>query len=418
MAQATRRSAMLLTGGALAGALGGCGGARIGRTATGSATTPSGTGSSSTDAKPSATASTPTYEPIGDGSTAHTGPQPNQPTLPPLVPGQAPPQFVVFSWDGAGDTDAGLLTHFRKVAKETGASMTLFLSGLYVLRGRDAKEYRPPRNAVGRSDIPFLSDASVRRTIEGIGAAWSEGHEIGTHFNGHFCSGPGSVANWSAADWESEIEQAMWMVTHWRTTTGWDDIPSLPFDYGKELIGSRTPCLLGQDNLLPTAAKLGWRYDSSLGGKQVWPSQFTGTTIWDLPLSQIPFPGHRYEVLAMDYNYMANQSGPQPTKDPTHHAKWGQEAYGALMAGHERALNGNRAPMIVGNHFEQWNGGVYMDAVEKSMRTMSQDKDTYLVSFRQLVDWLEAQDPLLLHALRALPIGSAPQGGWASFGAE
>lgn len=46
---------------------------------------------------------TPTPKAIGDGSTADTGPQPNQPDKPvPLQPGETPPQFVVFSWDGAG----------------------------------------------------------------------------------------------------------------------------------------------------------------------------------------------------------------------------------------------------------------------------------------------------------------------------
>ncbi|HNQ08546.1 MAG TPA: hypothetical protein PKH97_15335 [Tetrasphaera sp.] len=402
--ETSRRRAMLAGGAALTAALGGCGGG-LGPAAT-HATTPT--------HKP--TPASPTATPIGDGSTSDTGPQPNQPVLPDLVPGVAPPQFVVISWDGGGETDAALLTRFRAVAREIGASMTIFLSGLYTLRGVDAKDYRPPRNGVGRSDIPFLSDASVRRTIEGIGQAWLEGNEIGTHFNGHFCGGSGSVANWSPDDWRSEIDQAVWMVTHWRSTTGWADVPSLPFDYRTELIGGRTPCLLGQQGLIPTAATLGWRYDSSTGGRQVWPRLFDGTQVWNIPMSIVPFPGHTFEVIAMDYNYMANQSGPQPAKDPRHWVKWGKEARAALLAGHERALTGNRAPLIIGNHFEQWNGGVYMDAVEQAMRTMAAAPDTHLVSFKQLVRWLDRQDPILLKSLQALDVGAAPAGGWSAFG--
>ncbi len=46
---------------------------------------------------------------IGDGSTADTGKQPHQPGAPvPLEPGQTPPQFVIFSWDGAGEVGNGL----------------------------------------------------------------------------------------------------------------------------------------------------------------------------------------------------------------------------------------------------------------------------------------------------------------------
>ena len=40
---------------------------------------------------------------IGDGSTAYTGAQPHLPSPERLKPGQKPPQFVVFSWDGAGE---------------------------------------------------------------------------------------------------------------------------------------------------------------------------------------------------------------------------------------------------------------------------------------------------------------------------
>lgn len=407
MIRTNRRTALGLTGSALMAAMTGCTAA----TSLGGEAEPDASKAGSKQAK-----ATPKL--IGDGSTSDTGPQPHQPTLPDLRPGQAPPQFVVFSWDGGGETDAHLLTRFRKVAQDVGASMTIFLSGLYTLRGADASRYRPPRNGVGRSDIPFLSDESVRRTIEGVGAAWLEGHEIGTHFNGHFCVGSGSVGNWSSADWAQEIDQAMWMVEHWRTTTGWTDIPSLPFDYSKELMGSRTPCLLGSKTLIPTAAKLGWRYDSSTTGRQVWPTLFEGTQVWDLPMPQIPFPGHSFEVLAMDYNYMANQSGPQPSKDASKYPAWKDQALGALMAAHERAHTSNRAPLIIGNHFEQWNGGIYMDAVEEAMRSMAAASETHLVSFKQLVQWLDRQDPILLQHLRGYDVGVSPEGGWASFGAE
>ena len=36
-------------------------------------------------------------------------------------------------------------------------------------------------------------------------------------------------------------------------------------------------------------------------------------------------------------------------------------------------------------------------------------------SFRQLVDWLDAQDPQALAKMRTLGVGEAPKQGWASF---
>src|SRR4029450_8148824 len=47
---------------------------------------------------------------IGDGSTAYTGAQPHLPRPERLKPGQKPPQFVVFSWDGAGEDSQKLFS--------------------------------------------------------------------------------------------------------------------------------------------------------------------------------------------------------------------------------------------------------------------------------------------------------------------
>lgn len=348
---------------------------------------------------------------IGDGSTADTGPQPHQPPATRLRPGQRPPQFVVVSWDGAGETSAELLSHFRRVAHELNASMTLFLTGIYTLPAGKRQLYRPPRHPVGASDIGFFSERWVHATIEQVGKAWLDGHEVGTHFNGHFC-GTNGVSRWSPRDWDSEIDQAVALVQNWRTHTGFTDLPPLPFDYTKELIGARTPCLEGQRNLLRASRTRTWRYDSSGTGTQVWPTRLAGG-LWNLPLQAIPFPGHRFEVLSMDYNMMYNQSV-GPNGDPARRPTWRAQARDSFLAGFRRAYNTNRAPLVIGNHFERWNGGIYMAAVEDALRQMAQHPDVRFVSFRQLVDWLEAQDPRLLARLQALGVGQPPRHGWGA----
>ncbi|GAA4794003.1 MULTISPECIES: hypothetical protein [Streptomyces] len=362
-----------------------------------------------------ASPSKPAVRLIGDGSTADTGRQPHQPGRPvPLEPGQTPPQFVVFSWDGAGEVGNGLFPRFLELARNHGAAMTFFLSGIYLLPESRKSLYRPPNNSVGASDIGYLTDEHIRDTLANIRQAWLDGHEIGTHFNGHFCAGSGSVGNWSSADWRSEIDQAVKFVTEWRTNSGWKDLEPLPFDYRRELVGGRTPCLLGQDELLPTARRLGWRYDaSSPGGRQVWPDKRQG--LWDLPLQQVPFPGHSFEVLSMDYNMLANQSKNSTQGVPAKYPGWREQATGAYLAGFRRAYESNRAPLFIGNHFEQWNGGIYMDAVEESLKQMAGKKDVRLVSFRQFCDWLDVQDPRVLAKLRSLDVGQAPAGGWGTF---
>ncbi|MFG2147005.1 hypothetical protein ACGFRG_22795 [Streptomyces sp. NPDC048696] len=352
---------------------------------------------------------------IGDGSTADTGRQPHQPGKPlPLEPGETPPQFVIFSWDGAGEVGNGLFPRFLELARDHGASMTFFLSGLYLLPESRKSLYRPPNNPVGASDIGYLTDEHLRETLKCVREAWYDGHEIGTHFNGHFCAGPGSVANWSSAQWRSEVEQAVSFVTEWRTNTGRHDLEPLPFDYRRELIGGRTPCLLGQDSLLPVARQLGWRYDaSSPGGSQKWPQKREG--VWDLPLQAMPFPGHSFEVLSMDYNILANQSKNTTRGMPSNYPAWREQATRSYLAGFQRAYETNRAPLYIGNHFEEWNGGIYMDAVEEALKTMAGKKDVRLVSFRQFVDWLDVQHPAVLDKLRSLEVGQAPGGGWNAF---
>ncbi|MBK3626964.1 hypothetical protein ACWC9X_02100 [Streptomyces asoensis] len=350
---------------------------------------------------------------IGDGSTAYTGAQPHLPRPERLKPGQKPPQFVVFSWDGAGEDSQRLFSHFRKVSKANHATMTYFLSGVYMLPEAKADLYRPPQHSPGRSDIGFNDERGIADTVEQLRMAWLEGNEIGTHFNGHFCGKDGGVGQWSVEEWKDEIAQAKQFVRTWKTNTGMKNAAPLPFDYDKELIGARTPCLEGQKNFMKAARELGFRYDTSGVNNQVWPGKKEG--LWDLSMQLVPFPGHHYEQLTMDYNFMVNQSGTKTQGDPDKQEFWGDQMRDGLLAGFHRAYDGNRAPLIIGNHFESWNGGVYMRAVEEVVENVCNKPDVRCVSFRQLADWLDAQDPQTLAKLRTLDVGEAPKPGWASF---
>ncbi|MFD7131899.1 hypothetical protein [Streptomyces sp. NPDC059894] len=350
---------------------------------------------------------------IGDGSTAFTGAQPYQPRPERLKPGRKPPQFVVFSWDGAGEDSQRLFSHFRKVAKANNASMTYFLSGVYLLPDDKRDLYKPPQHSPGRSDIGFNDRQGIAATVQQLRLAWLEGNEIGTHFNGHFCGKGGGVGEWSVEEWKDEIAQAKQFVKTWKSNTGMKTAAPLPFDYDKELVGARTPCLEGRENFMKAARELGFRYDTSGVNNQVWPGRQQG--LWDLSMQLVPFPGHSYEQLTMDYNFMVNQSGTTTQGDPDKHAYWGDQMRDGLLGGFRRAYDGNRAPLIIGNHFESWNGGAYMRAVEEVVEAVCTKEDVRCVSFRQLADWLDAQDPRVLAKLRTLEVGESPRQGWETF---
>ncbi|MET8474334.1 hypothetical protein ABZY90_11170 [Streptomyces sp. NPDC006422] len=350
---------------------------------------------------------------IGDGSTAYTGRQPNLPRAERLGPGRKPPQFVVFSWDGAGEDSQKLFSHFRKVAQKNDATMTYFLSGVYLLPQSKAAEYHAPQHSAGRSDIGFNDTKGIKDTVEQLRGAWLEGNEIGTHFNGHFCGKGGGVGEWSVAEWKSEIQQAKSFVKSWKTNAGLNRSAPLPFDYDKELIGARTPCLEGKENFTRAASQMGFRYDTSGVNNQVWPTKKNG--LWDLSMQLVPFKGHSYEQLTMDYNFMVNQSGTATQGDPAKREFWGDQMRDSLLAGFDRAYKGNRAPLVIGNHFESWNGGTYMRAVEQTVERVCTKPEVRCVSFRQLADWLDAQDPKTLKKLGRLGVGEAPKQGWASY---
>ncbi|MFB6985491.1 hypothetical protein [Streptomyces sp. NPDC056304] len=343
---------------------------------------------------------------LGDGSTSYTGPQPRQLKAERLKPGAKPPQFVVFSWDGALEGDDRMFSRFRRAAKESNAHMTFFLTGIYLLPKEKRDLYEPPQHKPGAAAISYPTREHIRMTLEQLGDAWREGNEIGSHFNGHFCDKKGG-GDWSTSEWISEIDQFYSFVQNWKTNTGFTDLDPLPFDPTREVVGGRAPCLEGQKTLLPATKPFGWRYDaSSPGDFQIWPSRKNG--VWDLPLQMLPFPGKDFQVLSMDFNFLYNQSEGSTEGDPAKFPTWRKEVRDSYVAGFERVFNGSRAPLFIGNHFEGWNGGIYMDAVEETMREVCPRKEVRCVSFRELTDWLDAQDPEVLAQWRTLDPAQPP----------
>ncbi|MFE7468288.1 hypothetical protein ACFU6R_29875 [Streptomyces sp. NPDC057499] len=343
---------------------------------------------------------------LGDGSTSYTGPQPHQLKAERLKPGERPPQFVVFSWDGALEGDDRMFSRFRRAAQESNAHMTFFLTGIYLLPQEKRSLYRPPQHKTGAAAISYPTREHIRMTLEQLGGAWREGNEIGSHFNGHFCEKKGG-GDWSTGEWTSEISQFYSFVQNWKTNTGFKDLDPLPFDPTREVVGGRAPCLEGQKTLLPATKPFGWRYDaSSPGDFQIWPSKKNG--VWDFPLQMLPFPGKDFQVLSMDFNFLYNQSKGSTEGDPAQYPAWRKEADSAYLAGFERVFHGSRAPLFIGNHFEDWNGGIYMDAVEDTMREVCPRKEVRCVSFRELADWLDVQDPEVLAQWRNLDPAQPP----------
>jgi peptidoglycan/xylan/chitin deacetylase (PgdA/CDA1 family) len=296
-----------------------------------------------------------------------------------------PPQFVVVSFDGSGGVR--LWPYWRAVARRAGAHFTFFVSGVYLIPETQRSRYRPPRHSPGSSDIWFArpdlglsAPAVVRRTVAQIAAAYREGNEIGTHFNGHFCEPyPGNVDTWNAADWNRELDQFFGFLFH--------DPSALPFGRG-EVVGERTPCLQGRLPVLyRVLAKRGFRYDTSaLAPAGSWPRRRLG--IWSIPLLELPFPGHTFRVVSMDYNLFANQTSGQ-TGPSSLEPSIERETYETLTQAFRASYRGNRAPLVWGNHFETWNHWAYDRALTRFLLETCHLPQVSCVSERELVDWLD-----------------------------
>jgi hypothetical protein len=265
---------------------------------------------------------------------------------------------------------------------------TFFVSGVYLLDWAHSRLYRPPRHDPGRSDIGFApSPEVVRGTLDDIAGAYREGNEIGTHFNGHFCAPyRGSVGEWNASDWQRELDEFDALLFHASANVGLHPPAQLPFG-STEIVGERTPCLQGN---LPTLYRVlghnGFRYDASrvelLGD---WPKREHG--LWSVPLLEIPFVGHTFRVVSMDYNFLANQLGPDDTVE--------RETYLSLRRAFRTVYNGNRAPLSIGYHFETWHDWAYDRALVRFLTETCRLPEVRCASIRELVDWLDLRFPRL-----------------------
>lgn len=337
----------------------------------------------------------------GGGVSAVNLPQPDFP-IEKLAPGETPPQFVVISFDGAGNS--AVFRRFMDTADATGAKYTFFVSSVYLLPEEQRFAYTNPGRSAGESGIGFggTVDEVVAR-VNNYREAYLKGHEIGTHFGGHYCqNNTGSVVNFSRADWMSEVGQAKQFINDWAANTGTLNPDPLPFN-GNVYRGGRTPCLEGDRSLMyPAFVEQGFTYDSSNTGFFQWPAK-NDYGLWDFPLPTLKIGDTGRSTIAMDYNiYFQATDGQLNITDPAGCANIERIAYDTLMNATKAAYNGTRAPLIWGMHWAPYACGAFINATINFVETVSQTMpDVRFVTNDQLVQWLEAQDPAVLAQLRA-----------------
>jgi hypothetical protein len=322
-----------------------------------------------------------------------------------LAPGERPPQFIVVSFDGAGSHQKWQF--WQGVARQANMRFTAFLSGVYLVGIEHRAAYRGPGHRPGQSSIGFPPTESVQRLILDLNGAWRSGEEIGTHYNGHFCAGSGYHGQrWTTADWSSELQQFHTFFTRYREVNGDPGLPELQVPAGS-VRGGRTPCLEGRPNqLMPALRSHGFSYDSSgVHAGIAWPRR-NSYGIWEFPLAYVRLAGSRSGVISMDYNFWVKQTGNPPgAGNSVADSAQIQATYQRM---YDTAYHGNRAPLILGNHFNSWNNDAYAHALASFALTACHRPDTYCVPYRDVIRWMQAQDPKVLAALQRLPAVDAP----------
>jgi hypothetical protein len=341
------------------------------------------------------------------GTTAATGQgdglrRPSNVPMTVLKAGEKPPQFVIFSFDGAGSHEKWRL--FMDAAEPLDARFTGFLSGIYLLETANKSAYTGPGHSPGKASIGFGgTKEEILTEVADLNEAYAAGHEIGTHYNGHFCAGAEpSGDRWSTAQWTEELDQFFTFLTDWQKINGYSGAPSLdvPADAIK---GGRTPCLEGNlDALIPAWKAHGMTYDSSknLYTGIAWPRATKG--IWEFPMPYVYSPGFKDMVMAMDYNFWVKFNGGknQPETAPQLR-QIVRQTYDYM---YDQAYHGNRAPVLIANHFNAWNGDSFNQPALEFMKDVCGRPETYCATYTDVISWMEMQDPAVLAALQ----GQAP----------
>lgn len=317
-----------------------------------------------------------------------------------LKPGEKPPQFILFSFDGVGVTPNW--DRFLDVAEVTNGRFTALMTGLYFLTDEAARKYQGPGYRPGESALAFGgTKTEVTEQIEYLNRTWYAGHEMGTHYVGHFCAGtrhPGK--SWTAADWNHELDQFFSLMKNWRANTGIRTGPDLAFD--PEVVkGGRTQCLEGSPRtLFPALRAHDMTWDSSFPADRpgiFWPEKHRG--IWEFPVPYVYSPPLKTQQTALDYNFWVSVNGgkDQPRQAPRI-KRVVRQTYDYM---YRRAFEGNRAPIVVANHFNDWSGNAFNPPTWEFMRATCGLPETICATYADVVAWMELQDPEVLAELQS-----------------
>ena len=305
------------------------------------------------------------------------------------APQPRPPQFVLLAFDGS--LNLSMWDETLKFAKTNNVKLTYFLSGVYFLLDSNKKDYIEPTKGAGISAIGFAGDSKkdLIARVDYVNKAYDSGHTIGSHANGHF-----DQSLWTMSEWELEFQEFSHLIFDVYTQKGFGPIPNLPknpYHFSPDQIsGFRAPLLATNSGLYQILRKNKFQFDTSQTDEMdYWPVKTR--ELWNFPLAEVRIYGTGKPTLSMDYNFYYTQSGGNP--DLKNAEVYRNQMYQTYMGYFYTNYYGNRAPVHIGHHFSQWNGGAYWRALLDFTKTVCKMPEVKCVSYHSLLKFMNSLSP-------------------------
>ncbi len=315
--------------------------------------------------------------------------------------GERPPQYVLFSFDGS--YNLSVWKKIRAFAQEQrnkhhDVRFTFFASGVYFLSEANETLYQAPGHSAGKSDIGFGDDSDdIALRIDQVNLAYKEGHEIGSHANGHYDGG-----EWTYEQWTSEFKQFEKLIFNVFSIESID--PQREIANGwlmkkSDIKGYRAPLLSTNQGMYKSLKDFGFTYDcSQTDSTDYWPAK-SSLGIWNFPLAELKIAGTGKKTLSMDYNFYVSQSNGEPDTD--NKELYSQQMYDTYIAWFSKNYSGSRAPINIGHHFSAWNDGAYYEAMTNFAEVVCGLPEVKCVTYTEYVKWLEGLSPQVLAGFKA-----------------
>jgi hypothetical protein len=295
-----------------------------------------------------------------------------------------PPQFIAIAFDNC--TELERWQEWSDFAAEMNRDgdrvhFTFFVSAVNFIARQNRHLYEGPRQPRGYSRINFGgTPEDVRRRVDYVNALHARGHEIASHAVGHF-----DGRSWSQAEWDKEFRSFEAALSNIAQNNGFDADVTLSFPVS-DVVGFRAPYLATSSGLYAVLKERKFRYDTSDdSAADAWPEKIDG--VWRFNLARLKLANSRRATLSMDYNFFVAQSGAKA--DPRRFAFFRDQIVQTYLDYFRTNYAGNRAPLHIGHHFFDYQGGAYKEALKTFARSVCTLPEVRCVTYKALADFMD-----------------------------